>query len=462
MAEVTLDNVPERVRDYYRKGVAALQKGNLDYAIDMMSSCLELEPRFLDARKALRDAEIQKLLRGKVTPLTHAMSTATGISQYLQGMALLKSGKGLQALAVAEKLLKRDALNMKFVMFFAEAAQALSMSEAAIHTLEKAHDASPDDLAVIKALARLYLDVGRMRESRYCYERLCEKLPDDFQLRKALKDVTALASMRQGGWEAAADGGSYRDMMKNTEEAALLEKESKAVRTDRDTDALIRDMRTRIEREPMNVNYYRALSRLHIQTRQFDEAVSVLRKAAEIAAGDPEVHAALSSAILQKMDHEISELREAGREEDAETMEAERTRFIHDDLQERVRRYPNDLGVRFEWGMLLLERGNTNEAIQQFQMSQRSPKFRTRSLLQMALCFKQKSQYDMALEQLKTADSELPVMDGVKKDIVYEIARLLELTGDSKQAVFYYKQIYAVDIAYRDVAAKVEQTYRGS
>jgi DNA-binding SARP family transcriptional activator len=66
----------------------------------------------------------------------------------------------------------------------------------------------------------------------------------------------------------------------------------------------------------------------------------------------------------------------------------------------------------------------------------------------------------MALDQLETASKELPVMDGTKKDICYELGQLAEAMGDRAKAADYYKQIYQVDIGYKDIAQKIEQVYQ--
>jgi hypothetical protein len=48
-----------------------------------------------------------------------------------------------------------------------------------------------------------------------------------------------------------------------------------------------------------------------------------------------------------------------------------------------------------------------NEAIQQLQRAQQNPQRRIRSFYYLALCFKQKNQFDIAAEQLEKAASEL-------------------------------------------------------
>ena len=60
MAEVTLDEVTRNVRDLFNKGFGTFERGNLDYAIDMLFACVEIEPGFLQARKFLRAAEVQR------------------------------------------------------------------------------------------------------------------------------------------------------------------------------------------------------------------------------------------------------------------------------------------------------------------------------------------------------------------------------------------------------------------
>jgi len=46
-----------------------------------------------------------------------------------------------------------------------------------------------------------------------------------------------------------------------------------------------------------------------------------------------------------------------------------------------------------------------------------------------------------------------------KKDICYELGLIAEELGDAAKAAGYYKQIYQVDIGYKDVAERVERIY---
>lgn len=458
MAEVSINEVPKKTQDMFNKGLGALERGNLDYAIDLFMQCLELEPALLQARKMLRAAEVRKI-KQQGSGLARKMAVVKGIPTYLKAMTALKGEKPQQAMLQAEKLLREDPLNKKFVTLFADAAVAAGLPEAAIHTLETARDQMPHDVDLLNHLGSIYLEEGRTRDARACFERIVEISPNDPDAVKLLKDAMALDSLASDGWQAAASGGSYRDIIKDEGEAVRLEQEAKAVKTERDADALIEDTKQKIEAEPENMNYYRALARLYAQKQDFDNALATLDKALELSPGDPELDSAHSSVKVQQFDHQIAGAREAGDEETAAALEAERDQFIYDDLEARVKRYPNDLKLRFDLGVILHDNGYLNEAIQQFQRSQRSPKHRIRSLYYLALSFRKKGQLDLALEQLKEADSELATMDNQKKEVCYQIGEVAEEIGDLDTAAQYYKKVYQSDIGYKDIADKIERLY---
>ena len=461
MEEITLENAPPRLRDMFNKGFVAMERDNLPYAIDIFTACVEAEPRFLSARKFLRAAEIKQFKTRK----TGMFSSFTGAIHNLPGITVastqIRSGKAAQALQTLEKLFRTDPLNMTIIKVFADAAEAADMPEAAIQTLALAREHSPTDVALLNRLGALYMRANQTRQGRECYERVCELRPNDGAALKALKDAMAHDSMNKDGWEeAAATGSGYRGLIKNEKEAEILEKEAKAVKATNDIDLLIAENLTRIKKEPQNINYRRALANLYLANKMFAEAIQTLEDALKMAAGrDPQVDNLLSHARIQQFDHEIEQRRKAGDQAGAQSKEQERNAFAFQDIQDRVTRYPNDLVLRFEYGTMLHQRNQINEAIQQFQMAQRTPQFRARSLYYIGVCFAGKKQYDMAADQLEKAAAEYEMMDDNKKAVLYELGKAREAMGDKKKAVECFKQIYQVDIGYRDISAIIEKGY---
>jgi tetratricopeptide (TPR) repeat protein len=124
-----------------------------------------------------------------------------------------------------------------------------------------------------------------------------------------------------------------------------------------------------------------------------------------------------------------------------------------------VERYPNDFAYRYELGTLLLAANRLEDAVQQLQYAQRNPKFRQPALLAIGRAFTLGGKYDLAVEQLTSAKSEVQLMNDLKKDIIYSLGETYEKMGKAKEAVDEYKIIYMADSGYRDVAKKINDFY---
>jgi tetratricopeptide (TPR) repeat protein len=456
MQELGPDEVAQEVKDLFNKGFTALERGNPDYAIDLFTRCIDKAPGFLQGRRYLRVAQIQRFKRKQSSKLTHLLTSVTGNSMYMPAKAMLKAGKHEQALEHAEKLMALDPLNKRFVHLFAEAAAKAGLPTAAVQTLEIVRESYPNDVELMLWLGSLHLDLGNATPARECFERLAELKPNDPAILRSLKNATALESLSTD-WK---DSDDLRGKIKDTKEALILEQKGKAVKTDKDLDDLIEDTRQKIANEPGNVNYYRELARLLVQRRLFEQAVETLRQVIAQNPGDPELEAALSGTYLQSYDQEIASLRASGDGASAEAKQAERDEYAFNDLQDRVTRYPNDLKLRYEFGVMLYTNNYVDQAIQQFQLSQRSPKYRESSLYYLGLAFRRKEQYDLAIGQMETAAGEIVQMSDLKKAVLYELGEMYEIVGKAEKAAESYKQVYQVDIGYRDIVQKVERGYK--
>ena len=131
------------------------------------------------------------------------------------------------------------------------------------------------------------------------------------------------------------------------------------------------------------------------------------------------------------------------------------------ECQKRVEKYPTDLAIRFEMGVLYFQEGKISEAIQEFQKAQGNPHKRIASMSYLAQCFSSRKMYDMAARRLEDALKEKPGFDDEKKDLIYNLGLVLEKMGKREEAIEQFKLIYEVDIGYKDVAAKVDAFYAG-
>lgn len=462
MAEVVEANVSKRARDFFDRGLAALERSNLSYAMDMFAASLEIEPRFLKARKFLRAAALRQFNdTRKHAPATHTLALLSALPAYVSALVALKTGKTQKALLACDQLLRSDPLNLPFIRLFCRAAEAMALPEAAIQTMAIAREYYADNVEFLTHLGQYYQGANRLDEAKECFEAVATLRPHDAKVMKHLKDVLARETMDKGGWGDVGKDG-YRAGMKDAKEAARLEQEHKGVKTEKNIEMLLQDAQEKVQREPENMNYRRQLANLYLQATRFNDALRTMEEARRAAgAGDPSLDQMMATIRVKQFEYEIAQCRENGDTAGVAAKTAEREAFLFKDVQARVERYPTDLPLRYEYGVLLYERDQLNEAIQQLQLAQRNAQRRTRALYYMALCFKKKQQWDMAREQLERASSDLAEMNDLKKDIFYELGDTLDRMGRHDEAVSrYYKEIYQVDIGYKDVAAKIEQSYQ--
>ena len=107
----------------------------------------------------------------------------------------------------------------------------------------------------------------------------------------------------------------------------------------------------------------------------------------------------------------------------------------------------------------LLQAGKLTEAMGEFQKAQANPQRRLAAMAAMGQCLSARGMNDMAAKKFQEALKEKPSFDDEKKDLLYQLGSVLEKMGKKEDAMDQFKQIYEVDISYKDVATKVESFY---
>jgi len=462
MAEETSEHNVQLAQTLFNKGFATFERGNLDIAIDLLLRAVELSPGFTRARRFLRAAEIQKF---KKAPLRSGLLTKLGeltcLPGYLKVTMLFHAGKVDRAFFEAEKLLKHNPLQRKSVYLFADVAEAAGQIDAAILTLEAVSEYDPQDMDVEKRLGDAYMKTENYGKARDSYSKVLAERPMSADVLKLLKDAEAQYSMKSGGWdEATAGQGKFTDRIENQEQAKKLDIQAKGQVVGSDADIMINEWRSKIALEPNNLNYYRALARVFLQLKRYSDAIATLESARAFATADPELDRALTEARVREYTARIEALRAGNDPAAADKLEQEKDQFVFDDLVVRVKNYPNELRLRYELGIIYCQRELYDEAIQQLQLAQRSPKERSDALYYLARSFRGKGQNDIALMQLETALDLLPIMDDNRKKVLFDLGEIYEASGDQEKAFNCYREVYSADIGYLDISAKMERMFK--
>lgn len=463
MSEKTVNEIPRDLRAQFTKGKDALLRDNQDYAISLFESVLKREPAFYECRKALRAAQ-QAKSGGGGGFFKKAWSSASNSPQVAKAQLALRSNPA-EALAIAEQILSSDANNGGAHRVIVEAANALGMPQTAVLSLEILVKNSPRDKALAMQFANTLADTGDTKHAELILLEFARQMPNDPEVAQAVKNLSARHTMGHSGYEKIAEGtGSYRDILRNEEEAKSLEQENRVQKTEDVAERLIGEYERRIKTEPGNVKITRELAALYVQKKQFDRALSLYDRVKATEAGnDPTLERAISDLKVRRLDHQIESLDPTAPDhaERVAQLAAEKTAFQLSECQQRVEKFPTDLALRFELGQLYFQDGKIGEAIKEFQKARDNPNKRIAAMGYLAQCFAKRKMFDLAAENLQDAIKEKQVFDEEKKDLIYQLGTVLESMEKKTEAIEQFKLIYKVDAAYRDVEAKVDAFYAG-
>jgi tetratricopeptide (TPR) repeat protein len=452
-------------RNTYQKAVAAVKMSNHSYAVELLLAIVKDNPSFLDGRKLLRSA---------------AVTANSGAKKKFLDTSAMKVNKAkgttkkdpVAAIAELEEILKEDPLNVGANTALFEAANAASMPQTAAFALEMALKGKPDDNKTAHKLANYLLAHDDPERAIKIYEHIIKHDATDGDARSGLTNANAKLSMKRQKWGEGADGGNFRDLLKNKDAAKKMEDMTRIGATAEQIHEQIAHLAPEYEANPNDINVVRKIAELYERLEDWETALSYFAWAHQLSNGDAsletKVHKLqdrIEEISIQRLRAELDAAPDAPDAEEKrhqiEQIEQARVEKLVVQSRDRVERNPTDPQLRFELGSNLYAAGHSREAIPELQRAKSNPHIRHKAMLMLARCYGAAKMYDLALGQLKEAVVEMVVMDSTKKEIVYEMGLMNEAMGSKAEALENFKQIYAVDYGYRDVAARVEGAYGG-
>jgi len=463
MAVRTEKELSEAQRAHWLKAVAAIELRNFGYAISLLQGILKQEPEFLTGRQLLRRAEITQAKTAKRA--FSRLSTAT-ISLIKAQRVLKKDPK--RAVEMVEQILERDPYNKQANLLLKAAAVAAGWLETGIFAVETQLEKSPRDTKLLHEAGRLYHQLGDNERAVETYNRINAIDPSDAVAARLGKDAAARASMKSGGWASAE---SYRDLIKDKEMAISLEQQSRMQLVGELLDQQIAEVRARHQAEPQNLDHVRRLGALHEQKDDWEGAVAWYERAWDLMdKSDVTLAQKISDLRVRQMDRQIAELEEfishsspeSAHEKMATVADVKKRRaeLLIDDARKRMEQNPADLQLRFELGEHLMNAGRPREALPELQRARQNPKARLKAMNALGCCYRELGMLDLAAKQLEEAAREILAMDPTKKEVMYNLGIVYEMMADPEKSLACMKQIYEADYGYKDVARRVENSYK--
>ena len=462
MPEKTLNDLPRELRMLHTKAFEALQRDNFDYAIELFGQILEKEPANFDCRKSLRAAQHGKSGGKGGGFFKRAMSSAGSSPMVAKGQMALRKNP-VEAISIAEQILNGDAQSAGAHKLLAEAALAADMPRTAVLSYEILFEKSPKDKEIGMKYAEALALAGEKTKAEAVYETLRREYPNDNEIFMALKNLSARKTMDEGGYGALASGqGSYRDILKDKGQTVRLEQENRQVKAQDSTVELIQDYETRLKADPNNLKLLRNLAEVYLQRNEFDRSLTYYDRLAAIDGGnDSALQGQIAGLKVKRFNFALSKLdpNAADYAEQSAQINAERQAFQLEECKARAERYPTDLQIRFELGVLYYEAGKISEAIQEFQKSYNNPHRKMQSISYLAKCFAARGMNELAARKLQEALKEKLSFDDEKKELTYMLGTIFEKMDKKAEAMEQFMAIYEVDIGYKDVEKKVNEHY---
>jgi tetratricopeptide (TPR) repeat protein len=465
MAVKTEKELNETQRSHWLKAVAAIELRNFGYAISLLQGILKQEPQFLTGRQLLRRTEVTKSKSAKKRFFN--ISTAP--------IAIIKAQRELKkdpkhAIEMLEKVLEEAPYNRQANLVLKEAARAAGWPEIGVFALRTLLEENPGDVKVLHELGRLFHELGESDREVEIYNQITEIDPLDAEALRRGKNASAHASMKSGGWTEAE---SYRDLIKDKEAAISLEQQSRMRLTGESLDQQIAETHARHKSEPANVDLARRLGALNEQKEDFEAAIGWYQYAADLTKGaDAGLIRKVSDLKTKRLEREIAAHEEflsahapshelyGKKSEELKAAKKSRAEILLDDARDRVERNPTDLQLRFELGAHLVDTGRFREAVPELQRARQNPNARLKAMNLLGRCYGELGMLDLAMKQLEEASSEIVSMDAMKKEILYNLGLVYERTGAREKSLNCMKQIYQADYGYKDVAQRVESSYK--
>ncbi|MDG1358239.1 MAG: hypothetical protein P8P36_08605 [Akkermansiaceae bacterium] len=459
VVEIAEEKLTPDSRTLWLKAQSALEMGHHAYAIKLCHAVLEQYPGFIDARRLARSCAIAANGGKKIKK-----SFFGGSGLAMMKVASLGKKDPVAGMMAVEKELAKDPFDDTANDVLYDCAMRLNMLNTAAYALENVRSNASANTTLLHKLAEHYLARDFPDKAADVYSDIVKRDSTDTDAVKGAKDSIARASMKKQNWE---DAKGFRDVMKNTEEAAKLEASNRAAMTRDQIQEKLRLLTEKYAADENNLLLAKEIANLYEQLEDWASSYAYYARAFELSSMDVALQSKANFMRSKAAEVELAEIKRASEEspEDVElrakyeTMLKSRTSEQVTEARTSVERNPTDPQLRYELGLALYNAGNYSDAIPHLQQATRNPHIRTRVLLLLGKTFRSKGMHDLSIKQLSDALEDLHGMDGTKKEILYEKG-LVHLDMDDKPAALAsFKQIYEVDYGYRDVAKRVEESY---
>jgi len=460
--EIQESDLMPKEKTLWLKALSAVELQNHSYAVTLCQAVLKVAPGFLGARRLARKCAVT-INGGAKRKKGNAISQLLGTGGTGKLQSQSKKEPEAALIGIEKELAKHPHSDTLNNLLF-DTAIRMNLLETATFALETVRQSGHGNTKLMHKLADYYLARDMPSDAASVYNDIIKFDSSDIDAVKGAKDASARASMKKDNWSESA---TLADVTKDTEEVASLEESDRTAMTREQVKEKLARLMNEYNEDTRNLSVSKQIAKIYEDLEYWPDSYVFYNWAYEISNKDvtlknkaEQMRAKAANERLRELEASVSaDPENAELKAELEQMKQDLSKKTLNNALKRVEQNPTDPQLRFDLGIAYYNSGMHNEAIPHLQQAKRNPHIRTRVLLTLGRSFDAKGMYDLALGQYEDALEELQVMDDTKKELLYEMGLVLVKMKKKQEAIDCFKQIYEVDYGYRDIAARVENSY---
>ncbi len=397
------ENSPEKASKFFEHARTTQDTGNYDYAMQLWLRGMAFSPHDMNALEAFCGAALSfSNQNGKKGPSKETVKAASGakgpIAKYLAALLVwaLKPADTGHAVKVAEAASSADLPE-----------PAYWLGERALRALQA--DAKPKKDAAVK-LMRAMQSLGAFDLATKAGEAAVRIDPADGKLAQDVRNMSAEATLSQGGFEDRGQGGFRKNIRDADKQRELADEDSISKSADT-IERLLERAKADLESRPDDIPAAKTyIKRLLERGTKDDEklaysiAMKAFKKHGQFSfrqqAGDIQMRVARRKLVA------LRTKAESGEQKYTDELAEFEPKFRQLEIQEfaaRVEAFPTDAGPKYELGRRYYDAGEYQKAIPLLQKSQSDGKYKARSLAMLGESFGKIGMIDPAIDTLRQA-----------------------------------------------------------
>ncbi|MEL7483469.1 MAG: tetratricopeptide repeat protein [Planctomycetota bacterium] len=394
---------PGKASKFFEHARTTQDTGNNDYAMQLWLRGMGFSPHDMNALESFCSAALSFTAQnGKKGPSKETAQAASGaagpIAKYLSTLLTwaLKPADTGNAVKAAEAAAGAELPE-----------PAYWLGERALHALQA--DAKPKKDHAVK-LMKAMQELGAFDLATKAGEAAVRLDPGDGKLAQEVRNMSAEATLSQGGFEDRGQGG-FRKNIRNADKQRELADEDSISKSADTIERLVEKAKADLESRPDDIPAAKTyIKRLLERGTPDDEklaynvAMKAFKKHGQFSfrqqAGDIQMRVARRQLVS------IRTKAEAGDEKAKATLPQAEEKFRQLEMQEfaaRVEAFPTEAGPKYELGRRHFDAGDYQKAIPLLQKSQGDGKYKARSLAMLGESFGKIGMIDPAIDTLRQA-----------------------------------------------------------